>query len=157
MAAKFETDTLGMLIADVARRLRAAFERKITGAGFGVTPGEVRALIEVSATGGTKQAEIAGKLGVEPMTLCTYLDRLQSLGLVERQPDPADRRAKNVVTTGKADALLGDIRSELHDLMDNVTKGLSSEEIETLRAALKILRDNLKNSDCAAGGEDQGT
>lgn len=151
MTVKFETDTLGMLIADVARRLRAAFERRITGAGFGVTPGEVRALIEVSATGGTKQAEIAGKLGVEPMTLCTYLDRLQSLGLVERQPDPADRRAKNVVTTDRADMLLGEIQTELRDLMENVTKGLSPEDLKTLRVALKIMRDNLKHSDCATG------
>lgn len=154
MTVKFETDTLGMLITDVARRLRAAFERKITGAGFGVTPGEVRALIEVSATGGTKQAEIAGKLGVEPMTLCTYLDRLQALGLVERQPDPADRRAKNVVTTDSADVLLAEIQTELRDLMENVTKGLSPEDLKTLRAALKILRDNLKNSDCAAGKDE---
>ncbi|MCJ9753492.1 MarR family transcriptional regulator, partial [Neorhizobium sp. BETTINA12A] len=33
-------DSLGFLIADSARLLRAAFERRIAEAGLGLTPGE---------------------------------------------------------------------------------------------------------------------
>ena len=35
-------------------------------------------------------------MGVEAMTLSAYLDRLEAAGLIERRPDPGDRRAKIV-------------------------------------------------------------
>jgi DNA-binding MarR family transcriptional regulator len=147
MPVRLETDTIGMLLTDVSRLLRGAFDRCINASGLGVTPGEARALIQVAATEGIKQADIAVKMGIEPMTLSTYLDRLQALGLVERVPDPCDRRAKNVVVTGKADPLLLNIRNEVRNLMDQVTAGLDAEGREALRASLKGLRENLQQLD----------
>lgn len=143
MPARLENDTIGMLLTDVSRLLRGAFDRRIGAASLGVTPGEARALIQVAATEGIKQADIAIRMGIEPMTLSTYLDRLEGLGLVERVPDPCDRRAKNVVVTAKADPLLLNIRKEVHALMDQVTAGLDANGREALRLSLKGLRENL--------------
>lgn len=157
MPVRLETDTIGMLLTDVSRLLRGAFDRCINAAGLGVTPGEARALIQVAATEGIKQADIAVKMGIEPMTLSTYLDRLQALGLVERVPDPCDRRAKNVVVTGKADPLLLNIRNEVRNLMDQVTAGLDAEGREALRASLKGLRENLQQLDRNGSLEKKGT
>ncbi len=147
MPVRLETDTIGMLLTDVSRLLRGAFDRRITTSALGVTPGEARALIQVAATEGIKQADIAIRMGIEPMTLSTYLDRLEGQGLVERVPDPCDRRAKNVVVTDKADALLLDIRREVRDLMDQVTSGLDADGREALRVSLKGLRENLHQLD----------
>lgn len=147
MPVRLETDTIGMLLTDVSRLLRGAFDRRITASALGVTPGEARALIQVAATEGIKQADIAVRMGIEPMTLSTYLDRLEGLGLVERVPDPCDRRAKNVVVTDKADTLLLDIRREVRELMDQVASGLDAEGREALRASLKGLRENLHQLD----------
>ena len=153
MPVRLETDTIGMLLTDVSRLLRGAFDRRIITSALGVTPGEARALIQVAATEGIKQAEIAIKMGIEPMTLSTYLDRLEGLSLVERVPDPCDRRAKNVVVTDKADTLLLDIRKEVRDLMDQVTLGLDAEGLEALRASLKGLRENLHQLDRCASSD----
>jgi DNA-binding MarR family transcriptional regulator len=153
MPVRLETDTIGMLLTDVSRLLRGAFDRCISASGLGVTPGEARALIQVAATEGIKQADIAVKMGIEPMTLSTYLDRLQGLGLVERVPDPCDRRAKNVVVTEKADPLLTNIRKEVRDLMDQVTAGLDTEGREALRESLKGLRENLQLLDRSGSPE----
>ncbi len=147
MPVRLETDTIGMLLTDVSRLLRGAFDRRITASALGVTPGEARALIQVAATEGIKQADIAIRMGIEPMTLSTYLDRLEGLDLVERVPDPCDRRAKNVVVTDKADALLLDIRREVRGLMDQVTLGLDADGREALRVSLKDLRENLHQLD----------
>ena len=68
------TDNLGFLIVDSARLLRAAFERRITQAGLGLTPGEARALMNIASIDGSRQLDIATRMGVEPMTLCAYLD-----------------------------------------------------------------------------------
>jgi DNA-binding MarR family transcriptional regulator len=147
MPVRLETDTIGMLLTDVSRLLRGAFDRRISASGLGVTPGEARALIQVAATEGIKQADIAIRMGIEPMTLSTYLDRLEGLGLVERVPDPCDRRAKNVVVTDSADSLLLELRKEVRELMDQVTLGLDADGREALRASLKGLRENLHRLD----------
>jgi DNA-binding MarR family transcriptional regulator len=144
MSLRPDPDALGFVLIDVARMLRSAFERRIATAGLGLTPGEARALVHVAALEGSRQLDIAQRMGIEPMTLSTYLDRLQSLGFVERRPDPADRRAKLIFTTPAADELITNIRVEQIDLMGDVTSGIPAEDLDLMRDRLKRLRANLK-------------
>jgi DNA-binding MarR family transcriptional regulator len=90
------------------------------------------------------------------MTLSTYLDRLEAMGLVARIPDPCDRRAKNVVVTSRADPLLLNIRAELRDMMDQVTSGLDADAREALRASLKSLRESLQQLDRCGSADKKG-
>ncbi len=152
MPVKLEADKIGTLLTDVARLLRGAFDRKINASKLGLTPGEARTLIQAATAEGIKQADIAVKMGIEPMTLSVYLDRLEDLELVRRIPDAGDRRAKNVVVTAKADAPLCDLGNEMRGLMEGVTQGLDMPAREALRASLLVLRNNLRtqerNPDC---------
>lgn len=147
MPFKLESETIGMLLTDVSRLLRGAFDRKVNAMDLGITPGEARTLIQVALTEGIKQAEIATRMGIEPMTLSAYLDRLESLGLVARVPDPADRRAKNVVITDNADPLLTALMAGLREMMNAYTEGLDEAARELLCSNLRILRDNLRRLD----------
>ena len=152
MSVKLESDTIGMLLTDVSRLLRGAFDRRVNASDLELTPGEARTLIQVALAGGIQQADIAVKLGIEPMTLSTYLDRLEALGLVVRVPDPGDRRAKNVVIMDAADPILTAIRAEVRELMEQVTSGLAEADRERLRASLRMLRENLQQIDRGATG-----
>ncbi len=147
MSVKLESDTIGMLLTDVSRLLRGAFDRRINASDLDLTPGEARTLIQVALAGGIKQADIAVRLGIEPMTLSSYLDRLETLELVQRVPDPSDRRAKNVAITDAANPVLAAIRTEVRDLMEQVTAGLEPSAREMLRSSLQMLRDNLQQID----------
>ena len=53
--------------------------------------------------GEARQVDIAARLGVAQPTVAKMLKRLESLGLVRRSSDPADRRSKLVrlTETGK--------------------------------------------------------
>ncbi|OCO99693.1 MULTISPECIES: MarR family transcriptional regulator [unclassified Ensifer] len=154
MPFKLESETIGMLLTDVSRLLRGAFDRKVNAMDLGITPGEARTLIQVALTEGIKQAEIATRMGIEPMTLSAYLDRLEATGLVARVPDPADRRAKNVVITEKAGPLLTELMTGLREMMNAYTEGLDAEARALLCSNLRILRDNLRQLDpCLAGKE----
>ncbi|WP_104665440.1 MarR family winged helix-turn-helix transcriptional regulator [Ensifer adhaerens] len=157
MPFKLESETIGMLLTDVSRLLRGAFDRKVNAMDLGITPGEARTLIQVALTEGIKQAEIATRMGIEPMTLSAYLDRLEATGLVARVQDPADRRAKNVVITEKAGPLLHALMTGLRDMMNAYTEGLDAEARALLCSNLRILRDNLRQLDpCLAGKETTG-
>ncbi len=143
-------DLLGLLIVDTARALRTAFENRINAAGLGLTPGEARALIHIADHEGSRQLDIASQMGVEPMTLCTYLDKLQMLGLIERHKCVADRRAKRIGLTKTSDDMIRRIRAELHVILDHATSGLSQEAKRHLEASLAVVNRNLQETSSLA-------
>jgi MarR family transcriptional regulator for hemolysin len=143
MPAKANPDSLGFLFAETSRLLRTALERKIAAAGLDITPAEARALVHVAAVEGSRQTVIADRMGVEPMTVCAYLDRLEKLGLVERRPDPKDRRAKNVTTTDAADRLISSVRAQSAVLYEEMQAGLDDDTRDTFFSAMKAMRGNL--------------
>ncbi|MDH6267601.1 MarR family transcriptional regulator for hemolysin [Rhizobium sp. SG_E_25_P2] len=139
-----QSSSLGYLMAEAARLLRSAIELELTDAGLGLTSSEARALAHVAELGGARQAEIADAMGVEPMTVCAYLDRLEKAGLVERTPDPRDRRAKNVRATAEAEAVLAAVRSRAGDLYDQLFSQFDATERARFLESLTLLRDTLR-------------
>lgn len=154
MAARFDPEAIGFLITDVARLLRAEFDRRTSSAGLGVTPGEARILVNAARAGAVRQTVLAERLGVEAMTLSSYLDRLEASGLVRRSADPADRRAKIVEVTDEAEPVLEAISKVSRELRDDMSGSLTHAEIEELREGLKQLRANLLDMrpDCGKAG-----
>jgi len=148
-------DNLGFLIVDSARLLRAAFERRITQAGLGLTPGEARALMNIASADGSRQLDIATRMGVEPMTLCAYLDKLQAIGLIERQQCSADRRAKRINLTSASQEMIASIRKELNVIIAQATEGLTDEQNRMLRDNLTLLNANLQAVNAASIASDE--
>lgn len=138
-----EPDTIGYMLADVFRMQRIAFERRIADAGLALTPGEARALLCINIMEGCRQNEIAERLGIEPMTMSGYIDKLEARALVERQPDPTDRRARSVVLTERAQPELSAVMREAHSMVDDMMKGFSPEERELFRLNLKRVKANM--------------
>lgn len=133
----------GFLINDVARMLRAEFERRITEANLGLTPGEARALAHAMRAGSARQSVLAERMGLEAMTLSSYLDRLEALGLVSRTTDPSDRRAKIVNVTADADQLVAGIRQVAAAVRVDLIGDMTPEEWERFLDTLARLRETL--------------
>src|SRR6476659_5939274 len=91
-------------IGETATALRRAFDRR--AGSLGVTRAQWRVLARLSRTPGLRQIELADQLDMEAITLCRIVDRLAEAGLVERQPDPADRRAWKLMLTTKSKPLV---------------------------------------------------
>lgn len=142
-------EPLGFLLVDAARLLRRAFETALADAGLGLTPGEARALHHASNAGGVRQSLLAERMGVEPMTLVGYLDRLEAAGFVERVPDPSDRRAKLVRPTPSAAVVIDRIRQIATDVRSHATRGLSDAAVADLKAGLATIRANLSDGTVA--------
>ena len=67
------------------------------------------------------------------------LDRLENAGLVERLPDPNDRRGRLVALTAKGLALIDDTIGAHVENEKQVLSGLSPQEQETLNGLLRKL------------------
>lgn len=144
MTTSIEKESLAFLLNSSTRFLNSVFERRISEAGLGLTPGEARALLTVAAIDGSKQADIACRIGLEPMTVCTYLDKLESLGLVERRPNPDDRRSKCIFLTDASSDLLIAVRREVDSVIGQATEGCSEADLSRFYEMLKLLQRNLQ-------------
>lgn len=81
---------------------REAVVRELAGpAAAGLSPTDLWLLDGVVRHGPVRMGDIAAWQGVDKSTVTTQLRRLIDRGLVERQPDPTDRRAV-LVTAGEA-------------------------------------------------------
>ena len=138
------TNSIGFAIMDNARFFRNNFEELLENTGLSMTVGEVRALDVVTTSGDQRPGNLAAILGVEPMTMSAYLDRLNIHGLIVRLPDPADRRAKIVKVTDAAKELrnkLSDITEEMHA---QLTGGINSDELRIAERVISKMRENLQ-------------
>jgi len=131
-------------IGETSLALRRAFDRK--AAALGVTRAQWRVLARLSREPGLRQVDLAERMDIEPITLCRIVDRLEESALVERQRDPADRRAWRLFLTGKAEPTVERLHSLASELAADAFAGLDHTTIDAVRAALARVRANVTTS-----------
>ena len=96
---------------------------------------------ERAAIEGAPQTQLAlaqsGRL--DKSTMVVAVDALEEEGLVERRPDPKDRRARIVVPTDAGRELLARAEGVVLGVEDDVLADLSAEELRVLRGLLTRL------------------
>ncbi len=97
------------------------------------------------------QLVLAQQLGLDRTVLTYLLDDLVAAGLVERQPDPGDRRARRVVATDAGRAELGRLERRLRHAEDSVLSPLDSPDQSALRDLLCRLAQHAQAHDPTSG------
>lgn len=143
MPRSIDPDTVGFLVADITRLIRAEMDRQTTEAGVGLTPADSRTLTHAARAGAIRQTVLAERMGVEAMTLSVSLDRLEALGLVERHADRADRRAKLVVLTPAGETMLAQVQPIAAGIRKQAALGIEEKDWVVFLATLKQVRTNL--------------
>jgi DNA-binding MarR family transcriptional regulator len=129
------------LEADLGQALAALLRRYLDGAREATDelPGGTRGyqvLVNATAANCSNQATLAQQLGID-RTVMTYLvDDLEKAGLVERRPDPADRRARQVLRTTAGEAALTEAGLRIRAVEDHVLGGLADADAQTFRRLL---------------------
>jgi DNA-binding MarR family transcriptional regulator len=132
-------DPLAFLLVTAARLLRARLEAALNQAQLDITTSEARTLAMADRLGPVRQAELAASLGIEPMSLVNHLDRLEKGGLIQRRPDPSDRRSKLVQLTPAAQPQLKRIRRVLDDARRAAMHEFSPAELAAFQSYLQRL------------------
>lgn len=134
-------DNLAAMLADTARLMRRSFDSRARQ--IGVTRPQWRVLSVLRRFEGINQGGLAELLEVEPITVCRMVDRLQDVQLVERRPDPDDRRSWLLFLTPKAQELVGQLRPLAEEMLDEALEGVSPDDRAILAASLDKMRRNL--------------
>jgi DNA-binding MarR family transcriptional regulator len=125
---------LGVVFRSYAKAARAAFTDVPGG------PRGYQVLAAAARSRPGSQQELASHLGVDRTVMTYLLDDLERAGLIERRPDPADRRARRIAATGRGAALLGDLDYRLRAAEDGILGGLgSAADRQEFRALLQRL------------------
>lgn len=137
---QFDRDLL-LLLHDVARLLRTRFDQRARSKGM--TRAQWVILARVNATPGLSQNELASILEVEPISVGRLIDRLQARGLVERRPDPADRRIWRLHLLPAAEPVLEEISKARDVLGDQLLEGIDAAMRSRMVDALLKMKNNL--------------
>jgi len=109
------------------------------------------ATLEALSNGGLRLGELGQRLGIAPSTLSRNLDRLAERGLVERGPDPDDRRAQRAALTADGHNAAASVHRSEMDFAREILRRLprSSTTIESLNELLAAVR--AATEDCCPG------
>ncbi|KKD06955.1 MarR family winged helix-turn-helix transcriptional regulator [Streptomyces sp. WM6386] len=121
------------LIGDVVARFHADFED--AAAEYALTGAQAR-LLSLLSLEPLPMRKLAHKLRCEPSNVTGIVDRLESRGLVERRPDPADRRVKLAAVTDEGRAVARSLRESLRFAREPLA-GLSDAERTVFRDLLR--------------------
>ncbi|WP_458243561.1 MarR family winged helix-turn-helix transcriptional regulator [Streptomyces sp. MAI_2237] len=121
------------LIGDVVARYHADFDEAATR--HTLTGAQAR-LLSLLSLEPLPMRKLAQKLKCEPSNVTGIVDRLESRGLVERRPDPADRRVKLAAATEEGLRVARELRDGLRFAREPLA-GLSDAERLSLRDLLK--------------------
>jgi MarR family transcriptional regulator for hemolysin len=111
---------------------------------FGMSRAKWAVLARLDRFEGLKQAELADMLDLQPISLTRLLDGLSNNGLIERRPDPEDRRAKRLYLTPAARPLLEQLSILGEELTETAFAGLDEAEEAVLLKQLSAVKENLR-------------
>lgn len=131
------TDDLSFLLARANALSLAAGNAALSVYGLKARSYSVLALSAGDAR--PSQRDLAAYLRLDPSQVVALVDDLQSRGLVERQPDPADRRANVVVATDAGRKLFAQAAEGARTAELGIHAGLSEAERDQLTALLRRL------------------
>jgi DNA-binding MarR family transcriptional regulator len=117
-------------------RIAAALES------IGLTPALFGLLNIIGAREGAMQQELGSAMGVDPSTMVSLIDELESAGLAKRRPHPTDRRARAVALTPKGRRVLERGRKMAMQVEDEVLRGLAAAERRELLTLLRRALDS---------------
>jgi DNA-binding MarR family transcriptional regulator len=125
---------LGYLLKHAFFALEALNDRAL--APFDLTARELSLLMVVADLRSASQQELAHALGIDRTTMVAFADLLEGKGLVQRRPDPSDRRRNVVEVTARGKRTLERARRASDEAEQILLAPLSETDQERLRDAL---------------------
>ncbi|APA98170.1 hypothetical protein NS506_04122 [Nocardia seriolae] len=125
------------MIVPLGRALMAA-EQPVLAA-HGLTMWAYVVLLRLDETTTRGQGLLAQEIGADKTRIITVLDDLQERGLIERRPDPADRRARLLALTPAGRGLRDAAQAEIQAREDRLLARLPAADRRGLLNALIAL------------------
>lgn len=123
----------GALVRELVNREQPILDKA------GLSMWEYVIISTIARSDGLRQKELARRSGRDETRLIAHLDELADRGLVRRETDPDDRRAKIVTLTGAGRRVYRSCRTGIAAMEEELLGDFSSQDRRTLRRMLTDL------------------
>jgi MarR family transcriptional regulator for hemolysin len=131
-------------LVESSRLLRNYIDHRAKGRG--TTRAQWIVLFRLRQQEGLSQVDLAEVLELQPISLVRLLDRLVEHGLLERRPDPRDRRANKLFLTPGGRQLVDDLDSLRDSIATDVLRDVPADAIETSLKTLVDIKERIKGA-----------
>lgn len=131
-------------LVETSRLLRNHIDQRAKGRG--TTRAQWIVLFRLRQQEGLMQVDLADVLELQPISLVRLLDRLVEHKLLERRPDPNDRRANRLFLTPKGRRLVDDLDSLRDDIATDVLHDIPKAAIESTLETLIEMKARIKGT-----------
>ena len=121
--------------------------------GQGLAMGQVPVLAALKDGQPRSQAELARLAQVEQPSMAQLLNRMERDGLVQRVPDPADKRSRLITLTPECAQRMPHAKEVMQGISQQALAGFTDEEAELLRQLVIRVNDNLDRLLASQQGE----
>ena len=128
---------LAAMIVPLGRALARAEEPVLRDCGL--TMWGYRVLLTLGAQPARSQAALAGQIGADKTRLIPVLDDLQERGLIERHPDPADRRVRLLSVTPEGHRVCSSAQARIQQQEEEWLAVLPPADRRAFLRALNVL------------------
>jgi MarR family transcriptional regulator, transcriptional regulator for hemolysin len=110
---------------------------------LGLATAQIPVLAILKNLGPMTQTEMARLIQIEQPTMAQLLTRMERDGLIQRTPDPKDKRSSLVSLTPSARKVIPLARKILDEGSNIAFKGFTDRELATLSRLMKRVVDNM--------------
>ena len=135
---------IGQLLVNLLRLFRAELASRggsLDGVD-GIRPAHLQVFGSIKADG-SRLTDLAGSVGMSLSSMAELVDDLESLGYLERKPDPADGRAKLVCLTPSGWRAIRTGRRIIEQIESAWGERIGTERFEAMCHAMQDLLDDL--------------
>jgi DNA-binding MarR family transcriptional regulator len=126
-----------LLIKNTWQKLSRYYNQRLSG--YDLTVPKALLLLEISPDSGENPKSLSAKLDLESSSMTGLLDRLEKKGLIERRPDPDDRRGVLIFLTSHGIEARETIKSLVEQLDRKLQEALPAEDIKTFRKIISVV------------------
>jgi DNA-binding MarR family transcriptional regulator len=145
-------NSLGMLLDWASQFMRLALNHKFAAAGHEATSEQWKILITLWAEDGLTQKQIAERSHKNKVSVVKLIDGLERRGLVNRLPDPGDRRSNRIFLTPKGKSVQEELIALAQQNRDQAANGIDPAE---LTICINVLKQIIKNMNGDTNGNAQ--
>lgn len=135
----------GFLVHDVSRMRRTLFDLKMKPLGITRSQWSVLAALSRNDDEGVMQVDLARKLDVGKVTIGGLIQRLHNAGLLRREADENDARARRVFITEKGYDIIHQMETIGAANNERTLAGVSQKELDITVATLAKIKLNIRH------------
>ncbi|WP_086382020.1 MarR family winged helix-turn-helix transcriptional regulator [Caballeronia sordidicola] len=132
------------LVGQVYRTFAALVDTPLRQLGFAIS--QMPVLLTLKRDGALSQAELASIAQVERSSMAQLLNRMERDNLIDRVPDPADRRSRLISLTARASKQMPDGKLVMDEACETALTGLTNKERTQLLGFLVRIDANLERA-----------